>query len=287
MQIQHDEGTFLATDRTEIYQQSWQPVATPALAIIALVHGYGEHSGRYARVATDLVRAGFAVYSFDLRGHGKSGGDRCYIDSINDYLTDLDLFLTQLRQKSQNIGVFLLGHSLGGAIALRYTIESKPAFQGLILSAPFLGQRDKDPPPPIVVNLVRSIGWLLPKLPTVKLDTSQLSRDVAIVRAYLDDPLVARSKMPLRTLAEIFTNIQHIRARQSEIYLPILIMHGTNDGLAGVAHSERLYPGISSMDKSLRLYSGLYHEIFNEPERAVVVADLIDWVKAHNSIQFS
>jgi acylglycerol lipase len=287
MQIQYDEGTFLATDRTEIYQQSWQPADVSAQAIIALVHGYGEHSGRYTRIATDLVRSGCAVYSFDLRGHGKSGGDLGYIESINDYLTDLDLFLTQLRQKSQNLGIFLLGHSLGGAIAIGYTIESKPTFQGLILSAPFLGQRDKDPPPSIVVNLVGSIGRLLPKLPTIKLDTSQLSRDVAIVRTYIEDPLVDRSKMPLRTLAEILANIQHIRARQREIYLPILIMHGTNDGIASVAHSEQLYTGISSADKSLKLYSGLYHEIFNEPERAVVVADLIDWVKAHNWIGFN
>ncbi len=276
MEIQHAEGTFLAADRTEIYQQSWRS-ALPPRAIIAIVHGYAEHSGRYQRIATDLVNAGFEIHSFDLRGHGKSGGDRCYVDSIHDYLIDLDLFLTQLRQKSQNIGIFLLGHSLGGALALRYTIEYQPKFQGLILSAPFLGQRDRSNPSLGIVKVVSAIGWLLPKFPTFKLDASQISRDPEIVRAYIEDPLVDRSRTPLRTVAAITANIHQIEACQQAIDLPILLMHGTDDGLAGVMHSERLYAGISSTDKSLKLYSGLYHEIFNEPERERVVADAIDW----------
>ncbi len=279
MNIQHDESTFISADRTEIYQQSWRSDLHPQ-ALIAIVHGYAEHSGRYQRIATDLVSAGFEVHSFDLRGHGKSDGDRCCVDSIDDYLTDLDLFLTQIRQKSQHLAIFLLGHSLGGAIALRYTIEYQPNLQGLMLSAPFLGQRDRDIPPPML-KFVGSISRLLPKLPTVAVDASFIARDPAVVRAYIEDPLVDRSRMPLRTLTEIFGNIRYIKAHQQAIELPILIMHGTNDGLAGVMHSQQLYQEIGSTDKSLKLYPDSYHEIFNEPERERALSDLIDWLMAH------
>jgi acylglycerol lipase len=282
MNIHHHESTYLTTDRTEIYQQSWQPVDRPARAIIAIVHGYGEHSSRYTHVAQALVEKGFAVYSFDLRGHGKSGGDRCYVDTINDYLTDLDRFLEQIWQQSPALELFLIGHSLGGAIALRYTIEYQRSICGLILSAPFLGSRAEDFPA-AVVAFIKLLSQFLPKLPSIRVDSSQISSDPAIVQAYRTDPLVNTAKMPLRTLAEIFDNIHQIKQRQQEIELPMLIMHGTADGLAHVSHSERLYAGIRSVDKSLKLYSDLYHEIFNEPEQAGVFADLNQWLTSHLS----
>jgi acylglycerol lipase len=283
MTIQHDENIFLTTDGTEIYRQSWQPSDLLPHALVALVHGYAEHSGRYSRLATDLVDAGFAVASFDLRGHGKSSGDRCYVNNIDDYLTDLELFLTQLRHQSPNLPIFLLGHSLGGAIALRYIIEYEPNFQGLILSAPFLGQRDRAIPPSIL-KLLGALSRLSPKLPTITVDATQISRDPTIVQAYLNDGLVDRSKMPLRTLVTIFENIDRIKLRQQSIALPILIMHGGNDGLAGMIHSQQLYTAMSSTDKSLKLYPDSYHEIFNEPEREAIVRDLIKWLNARRSI---
>jgi acylglycerol lipase len=278
IKIHHDESKFLAADGTEIYRQSWRS-ELPARAIIAIVHGYAEHSGRYRHLATDLVEAGFAVYSFDLRGHGKSGGDRVYVDAINDYLTDLDVFLTQLRHQSP-MQIFLLGHSLGGEIALRYTIDYQPNLQGVILSSPFLGRGDRDIPP-LVIKLLGGISRLVPKLPTITVDASQISRDRAIVRSYLEDPLIDRVRMPLRTLVAIFENIHQIKLRQQSIALPTLIMHGSSDGIAGVIHSERLYAQISSADKSLKIYADLYHEIFNEPERATIVSDLLEWLNAH------
>jgi acylglycerol lipase len=280
MNIQHHESTSLAADRTKIYQQSWQPADRPVRAIIAIVHGYAEHSHRYLHVATALVEQGFAVHSFDLRGHGKSSGDRCFVDSFSDYLTDLDRFLTEIRQQYPDRALFLLGHSLGGAIALRYVLEYQPDIQGLILSAPFLGSRAEDVPAPVVA-FVKLLSQFLPKLPSIRVDASQISSDPAIVQAYRTDPLVTTTKMPLRTLAEIFGNIHQINQRQQEIALPILILHGTADGLAHVSHSERLYAGISSVDRTLKLYPGLYHEIFNEPDRARVFADLDEWLTAH------
>ena len=283
MNIHHQESTYLTTDRTEIYQQSWHPADRPARAIIVIVHGYGEHSNRYTHVATNLVAQGFAVYSFDLRGHGKSSGDRCFVNSFSDYLTDLDRFLTEIRQQQPEREIFLLGHSMGGAIALRYILDYHPAIRGLILSAPFLGSRAEDFPP-AVVAFVKLLSQFLPKLPSIRVDSIQISSDPAIVQAYRTDPLVNTAKMPLRTLAEIFDNIQQVKQRQYAIDLPILIMHGTADGLAQVSHSERLYAGISSVDKSLKLYSDLYHEIFNEPERASVFTDLNEWLTVHLSV---
>ncbi len=282
MNIQHQESTYLAKDSTEIYQQSWQPVDRPAQAIITIVHGYGEHSSRYTHVAKELVEKGFAVHSFDLRGHGKSSGDRCYVDTINDYLRDLDRFIEQIWRQSPHLELFLIGHSLGGAIALRYTIEYKRSIYGLILSAPFLGSRAEDFPAPVVA-FIRLLSQFLPKLPSIRVDSSQISSDPAIVQAYRTDPLVNTAKMPLRTLAEIFSNIHQIKQRQQSIALPILIMHGTADGLAHVSHSERLYAEISSVDKTLKLYPDLYHEIFNEPDRSRVFSDLNEWLLSHLS----
>jgi acylglycerol lipase len=280
MNIQHQESTYLAADRTEIYQQSWQSVDRPIRAIIAIVHGYAEHSNRYTHVATELVAQGFAVYSFDLRGHGKSSGDRCYVDSFSDYLTDLDRFLSEIRQHQPERELFLLGHSMGGAISLRYVLDYQPDLRGLILSAPFLGSRAADFPAPVVAS-IELLSQFLPKLPFIRVDSSQISSDPAIVQAYRTDPLVSTAKMPLRTLAEIFGNIYQINQRQQAIALPILILHGTADGLAHVSHSEKLYAGISSVDKTLKLYPGLYHEIFNEPDRSQVFTDLHDWLTAH------
>jgi acylglycerol lipase len=282
MNIQHHESTYLAADRTEIYQQSWQPVDLPIRAIIAIVHGYAEHSDRYIHVAKNLVEQGFAVHSFDLQGHGKSGGDRCYVDAFSDYLTDLDRFLTEIRQQHPEQELFLLGHSLGGAISLRYILDYQPDISGLILSAPFLGSRAEDFPAPVVA-FIRLLSQFLPKLPSIRVDSSQISSDPAIVQAYRTDPSVTTAKMPLRTLAEIFGNIHQIKQRQKSIALPILIMHGTADGLAHVSHSERLYAEISSVDRTLKLYPGLYHEIFNEPDRSQIFTDLNDWLLAHLS----
>ncbi len=282
MNIQHQESTYLAKDSTEIYQQSWQPVDRPAQAIVAIVHGYAEHSDRYSHVATNLVAQGFAVHSLDLRGHGKSSGDRCFVDSFSDYLTDLDLFLAEIRQQHPERELFLLGHSMGGAISLRYVLDYQPDIRGLILSAPFLGSRAEDFPAPVVA-FIRLLSQFLPKLSSIRVDSSQISSDPAIVQAYRTDPLVNTAKMPLRTLAEIFDNIHQINQRQQAIALPILIMHGTADGLAHVSHSERLYAEISSVDKTLKLYPGLYHEIFNEPDRSRVFTDLNEWLLAHLS----
>jgi acylglycerol lipase len=282
MNIQHQESIYIASDRTEIYQQSWQPVDLPVKGIVAIVHGYAEHCNRYSHVATNLVEQGFSVHSFDLRGHGKSSGDRCYVDAFSDYLKDLDRFLTEIRQHHPERELFLLGHSMGGAIALRYILDYQPAIRGLILSAPFLGSRAEDFPAPVVAS-IELLSQFLPKLPSIRVDSSQISSDPAIVQAYRTDPLVSTAKMPLRTLAEIFSNIHQIKQRQQAIALPILIMHGTADGLAHVSHSERLYAGISSVDKTLKLYPGLYHEIFNEPDRSRVFTDLNKWLTAQLS----
>jgi acylglycerol lipase len=282
MNIQHQESRYIANDRTTIYQQSWQPVDRPIRAIVAIVHGYAEHSNRYSHVVTNLVEQGFAVYSFDLRGHGKSSGDRCYVNSFSDYLKDLDRFLTEIRQHHPERELFLLGHSMGGAISLRYVLDYQPDLRGLILSAPFLGSRAADFPVSVVA-FIKLLSQFLPKLPSVRVDSSQISSDPAIVHAYRTDPLVNTAKMPLRTLAEIFGNIHQIKQREQAIALPILIMHGTADGLAHVSHSEKLYAGISSVDKTLKLYPGLYHEIFNEPDRSRVFTDLNQWLTAQLS----
>lgn len=274
--IDYHEYLFQAPDSAKLYAQSWRP--TKSIGVIVIVHGYAEHSGRYQWTALQLVGRGFAVYMFDLRGHGKSAGTRNIMKSFDSYLTDLAAFLDQVKLEEPNKPLFLFGHSLGGAVAALFIIRYKPLLSGLITSSAFLANRDI---PKILVQLVILVGYLMPRLPTMFLDGRTLSRNKEVVDIYKADLLVGSGWIGARTIAKVLKAIVEISDRMDEIEIPLLVMHGTEDRSADIEGSKRIYAGVNSKDKSIKLYDGFYHELLNEPERMQVLSDIDVWLRKH------
>jgi len=277
--MQHDAGTLRTDDGLSLATRRWSPRARPK-ATVALVHGIGEHSGRYAHVATHLMLHDLAVHAFDLRGHGRSEGEpRAYVESFDEYLYDLDLFLDHVRREQRG-PLFLYGHSLGGGIAARYVVErGTNGLDGLILSSAAL-QIPTDLSP-ILQKLAGTVSRFKPTLPTTKLDTSLLSHDPAVVRAYEQDPLVYSGGVRARVGYEVLRNTEIIQQHPEAFTLPLYLFHGTADKITDPDGSHWLYEHAPTDDKTLKLYEGFYHETHNEPERERVLTDLTAWIEAH------
>jgi len=276
--MKHKEGKFKGYKGLSLYYQCWLPDKSPK-AVLLVAHGLAEHSGRYKNLVDYFVPKGYAVYAFDYRGHGKSEGMRSYVDRFSDYLTDLKTFFDKVRKEHRDAKIFLVGHSMGGTLAIPYAIEHQKELAGVITSGASLVASTTVSPALIAIAGV--ISALLPKMGVTVLDASTISRDKAVVDAYVNDPLVFRGKIPARTGAELARMWKTLPEEMSKIKLPILIMQGTADQLANPASSKLLYERVGSKDKTLKLYGGFYHEIYNEPEHKQVMADVEAWLKKH------
>lgn len=273
------EGAFESMDGRLLFERMWLPNGE-AKARLVIVHGYAEHSGRYAHVGAYFSGRGYAVHALDLRGHGRAEGDRVLVRSFNEYLDDVDAFLRHVRaQDAGDTPLFLLGHSMGGAIVTLSVVTRRPALAGLIVSAGVLT-------PPTGIQRVlsaalRVFGRVAPRLRLTKLDSATVSRDPAVVAQYDADPLNYRGKIPAGTVAAMTRAVAVIVKRTPAITLPLLVLHGSADKLANPDGSRMLYERASSPDKMLKLYEGLYHEILNEPEQALVMGDIAFWLDSH------
>ncbi len=275
--MKHKEGKFKGLNNFDLYYQCWLPDGSPK-AILLVAHGLAEHSGRYKNLVNYFVPKGYAVYAFDYRGHGKSEGMRCYVDRFSDYLTDLKTFFDKVRKEQPDAKIFLVGHSMGPTIAIQ-AVERQQKLAGVITSGASLAASPTVSPALIAIAGV--VSALLPKMGVTVIDASTISRDQAVVDAYVNDPLVFRGKIPARTGAELAKMWKKLPEQMSKIKLPILIMHGSADRLSDPAGSRLLYERVGSKDKTLRLYEGFYHEIFNEPEHKKVMADVEAWLTKH------
>ena len=275
--MEHREGTFTGADNSEIFFQYWSP-EQDARAVLAIVHGAAEHSGRYARFADHFVRKGYACAALDHIGHGRSQGSPGYIRNFADYIETLDRFCGQVRTDFPGVPLVLLGHSMGGLISSCYLLQNQRGFAGCILSGPAI-QTDLQPPW-WQRMLIRFFSVVAPKLGVLQLDASGVSRDPLEVQQYIDDPLVYGGKLSARKVAQLFAAMERIQEQASEISLPLLLLHGSADTLTSPSGSRFLYEKASSSDKTLKIYPGLYHEIFNEPERGDVFADIESWLDA-------
>ena len=276
--MKRKEGKLKGYKGLNLYYQYWLPEGKPK-AVLLVAHGLAEHSGRYKNLVDYFVPKGYAVYALDHRGHGKSEGTRSYVDNFNDYLTDLETFFGMVRKENKNARIFLFGHSLGGTIATAYAVEHQEGLAGLILSGSSLVPSTSVSP--ALLAMAGVVSALLPKMGVTLLDASAISRDKAVVDAYVNDPLVFRGKVPARTGAELARMWKHLPEQMHKIKLPILIMHGFADQLANPAGSKLLYERVSSKDKTLKLYDNCYHEICNEPEREQVFMDMQAWLAKH------
>ncbi|MGH3516353.1 MAG: lysophospholipase [Haloechinothrix sp.] len=277
----HVEGYFPGAGIGQIYWQGWLPAAdADAVGVVVIVHGAAEHSGRYAHVGSRLATEGYASYAFDIRGHGRSEGVRANINRMSEVVADLDQTIRQAAVRHEGASVYLLGHSMGGLAALDYVTSPDTSFdlRGLILSGPAvqteLGSKAQR-------VLGRALSAVLPNFGVLKIDATAVSRDPAVVSAYDTDPLNYRGKLRLRTGAETLVAADRVQARLSTVELPILVMHGTKDRLTSPAGSQLVADRAGSSDITLKLYDGLYHEVFNEPEQDSVLDDVVQWLRAH------
>jgi alpha-beta hydrolase superfamily lysophospholipase len=268
-------GTLVTDDGLHLFTQHWKPDG-PTRAVVHLVHGYGEHSGRYAHVAEAMTEAGAAVYTYDQRGYGRSDGQRAYVESFDQYLDDLDHFLSYVAGRTPDLPGFLFGHSMGGLVALRSALTRAPNVDGLILSAPAI---EINPDlAPFLRRIAQWLGAKFPRLPTVRSPEGAISRDPDVVEQAMNDPLNYHGRVLARTGAEMIRVGDAVKQDLSRLSLPFFVFHGTADELTDPAWSQRLYEEASATDKTIRLYDGLYHETFNEPERADVLSDLRSWI---------
>ncbi|MBM3154159.1 MAG: alpha/beta hydrolase [Chloroflexi bacterium] len=276
--MKHREGKFKGYNDLNIYYQCWEPEVSPK-AVLLVAHGLAEHSGRYKNLVNYFVPKGYAVWAIDHRGHGKSEGMRSYVERFGEYLADLKTFFGIVRKEHKTDKIFLIGHSMGGTIATVYMIEHQKDFDGAILSGASLTQTAAVSP--VLLALAGVISALMPKMGVTVLDASALSKDQAVVDAYVNDPLVFRGKVPARMGAELVRMWKALPEEMPKLNLPLLIMHGADDKLSSPEGSKILYEKVSSKDKTLKLYDGLYHEIFNEPEHKKVMADIESWLNKH------
>jgi acylglycerol lipase len=267
--MRHEHGRLGAADGTRLFWQAWHPEQATAPAVV-LVHGAGEHGGRYAWVAEELTERGHPVYACDHRGHGRSDGPRAAIGRMATLVADLHRFIGLLDSRP-----FLVGHSLGGAVALNYAIEHPDTIEGLVLSAPAVATEAV--PAPLKAT-VAALSRLAPRVPAFQIDAELISRDPDVVADYRADPLNYTGMLPARTLGELLHNMDTIESRVSQLKTQLLVLHGARDGLCPPTGSEMVHARAGSRDKTLKIYPGLFHEVFNEPERAQVVEDLAAWL---------
>ena len=275
--MQHTEGKFTGRNNFSLYRQAWLPDAAPK-AILLLVHGIAEHSGRYTNLVNYFVPKGYAVYSFDLRGHGKSDGKRSYVERFSYYLDDLQTFFNLVRTENPNTKTFMVGHSMGSTIAIDYALQYPGELQGLIISGTTLKLGSSISKASILTAKILSV--ILPKMGVSALDPGGISRDPAVVAAYVNDSLNYTGKLSARFGVELLKTMQMLRSRLPEISLPLLIMQGSQDRISDPSSSKLLFDGVSSKDKTMKIYEGFYHEIFNDPERQQVFSDIEAWLKA-------
>lgn len=274
--MKHREGTFTGAGGGSMYYQYWQPDEAPK-ALILVVHGASEHSGRYQHFAEHFVQSGYAVAAFDNIGHGRSDGVRGYVRRFSDFVETLDVFQKQVAVDFPGLPQILLGHSMGGLISTLYLLTNQQRFAGCVLSGPAI--KTELEPPTLQLWLIRGFSLLLPKRGVLQLDPSGVSRDPAEVERYVNDPLNYSGKLSARTVSELFKSMSYVQQNASVIALPMLLLHGGADAMASPEGSRFLDEHISSPDKTLRIYPDLFHEIFNEPEKEQVFGDIDSWLE--------
>jgi alpha-beta hydrolase superfamily lysophospholipase len=280
--MKHNEGTFKGAAGLDLYYQSWQPGGA-ARAALAIIHGLGEHSGRYMNIVNHLVPKGYAIYALDHRGHGRSPGPRAFVNSWSEFSDDVGALCQLVAEQQPGVPFFLMGHSMGGNIVLNYilhhpTSHHPDGVRAIIASAPAVGKLDV---PPILATLSRLLSGILPKLSVATgLDATAVSRDTAVVQAYQNDPLVHGQGTP-RFATEFAKSAEWAMAHAAEFKPPLLLIHGEADRLVNGQASRDFYARVPHKDKKLIIYEGGYHESHNDIEYERVVQDIENWLEAH------
>lgn len=269
------EASFEGCRGIRIEYDVWEPDAD-SRGVLVISHGLGEYGRRYDHVARRLSTLGLTVVVPDHRGHGRSGGARAGLKKFSDYTDDLDTLIDRVSGGNE---VFLLGHSMGASIALSYALRYQSKLQGLVLSgAAVVPGADQ---PKAALAIAKVLGRFLPTLPTAKLVVDGISKDPAVVAAYNADPQIFRDKIPAGLAGGLVSEMDTYPSRLPSLTLPLLVLHGGEDKMTDSEGSRLVVQLAGSDDKTLKIYPGLYHEIFNEPEQDVVLDDVAGWLEAH------
>ena len=259
----------------KIFYRIWVNAAAPK-AILLIIHGLGEHSGRYCSAAEFFCSQGLAVACLDHRGHGLSPGKRGHIDSFSDYIKPVIKLRDQIAMDYPGVPCFILGHSMGGLIAAIYLTVYQEHFSGAIFSGAALQLVEN--PSKLLRSVVNILSRIFPTVGLMRINGENVSRDPEVVAEYLEDPLVHHGAYSARLIRELLEAIKELGEKVQEISLPALIMHGESDFLTSPAGSQDFVEKISSRDKKLRMLTGLYHEILNEPEGEEIMGEVMLWI---------
>ncbi len=276
MDIESSEETVNGKDGNQIFFRSWHPPGPPS-ALVVICHGVNSHSGQYEWTARQLAGSGFVVYALDLRGRGKSSGERFYIEDIDEYVGDLATLVDLAKTRESGLPVFLLGHSAGGVVSCVYTLEHQAELDGFICESFAF----KVPAPGIALSLIKGLSHIAPRAKVLKLHNEDFSRDPEAVRALNSDPLIAGEVQPASTVAALVRADDRLEKSFDQITLPVFIMHGTVDKATVPAGSQFFYEHAGSPDKTLKMYEGHYHDLLNDYGKEDVLADTTHWIRQH------
>lgn len=273
--VDSGDGSFQSGSGASIFYRCWAP-AEPR-AVLLLAHGLAEHSGRYGDFASIFADAGIASYALDFPGHGRSDGKRGHVRDFQEYTDALGALLSLAREAHPDIPFVLFGHSMGGLIAADFLLQHQSEFVAAVLTGAAI--QSPQQPSSIVLFINRVIASVMLRLGVSRMDASGISRDSQVVSDYENDPLVYRGKATAGLVTALFSAMKRVVENATSIRLPMLIMHGSVDSLTAVEGSKLLHDSISSEDKKIVIYDGLYHEILNEPERKNVMEDILGWLE--------
>ncbi|MEW6546198.1 MAG: lysophospholipase [Bacillota bacterium] len=271
----HETGALAGARGAELFWQCWR-VPRPR-GVLVIVHGLGEHSGRYQNVVDALEGTPLSIWTHDLRGFGRSTGPRGHVDSFWDYMEDLDCFLEYIVAMEGDLPVFLLGHSYGGLIALHYALCRPGRLAGLVLSSPCLGLAVRVPPWKHGAGMV--LSWLLPRFSMPSgIDPGLLSHDPQVVERYRNDPLVT-DRVSARLYTEMLAAMERVARKAVQLRVPCLLLLAEEDALVSVPVAENVFVRLGSSEKEVHTYPGYYHELFNEQGKEVPLACLRQWLE--------
>jgi acylglycerol lipase len=270
-----EEGRFESAGGLNIFFRSWRPQSTPR-GLVVIVPGFNAHSAYYAWVAEQFVADGLAVYALDLRGRGKSDGERFYVEKFADYVSDVAGFVRLAKSREPGARTFLLGHSAGGVVACLYTIEQQAELAGLICES----LAHQVPAPDFALAVFKGLAHVAPHAHVLHLKNEDFSRDPGAVAAMNADPLIAHETQPTQTLAEMVRADDRLKKEFPLITLPVLILHGTADKATRPSGSQLFFDTTGSKDKTLKLYDGHFHDLLNDIGKELVIADIKGWIDA-------
>jgi len=269
------EETIEGGEGPRLFVRSWRPAGAPR-ALVVVVPGFNSHGGYYTWVAEQFVGLGLAVYAVDLRGRGRSDGERFYVDSMDDYVHDVEKIVALAKSRDPRLPVFVLGHSAGGVASCVYALDHPAEIRGLVCES-FAFQV---PAPDFALAVLKGLSHLAPHAHVLKLKNEDFSRDPEVVKRMNEDPLIANETQPTKTVAAMVMADERLKNEFPSFKVPVLILHGTHDKATKPSGSQRFHDAAGSADKTLRLYDGYYHDMLNDVGKDKVMDDIKTWIDA-------